>query len=101
MIARRPLLAAAVVWAVPPAQARSQRLRHVGVLSPYGAAAHHWGGPAAGGGWSAALLWRELHEMIARIVGFVDRVLRGAQPSELPVEQPSRCRPACCCASPG
>ena len=32
----------------------------------------------------------DVHETIARIVSFVDRILRGARPADLPIEQPSR-----------
>jgi putative ABC transport system substrate-binding protein len=32
----------------------------------------------------------DVDETIARIVSFVDRILRGARPAELPIEQPSR-----------
>jgi putative tryptophan/tyrosine transport system substrate-binding protein len=32
----------------------------------------------------------DVAETIARIVSFVDRILRGARPAELPIEQPSR-----------
>lgn len=32
----------------------------------------------------------DVNEAIVRIVGFIDRILRGAPPSELPIEQPTR-----------
>ncbi|HET9205032.1 MAG TPA: ABC transporter substrate-binding protein [Burkholderiaceae bacterium] len=32
----------------------------------------------------------DVNETIGRVVGFMDRILRGAQPGDLPIEQPSR-----------
>ena len=35
-------------------------------------------------------LWAELDGIVARVADYIDRILKGAAPGDLPIEQPTR-----------